>query len=294
MSIKAKERPPWLSPRQLDAACIALSCFLLATYHFGFPLAPRLPHLQDSSDSYSDLDAVSHGHGRALLTSDSGDVATPDWATDIPRMTIFCAPKPYTGETDDPQRRALLSWVRLRPQPKVVLLGSDPSFTALAKEFPGVVSVDHRIDYNFYGVPLFHSMLARAQAADTPLSMLINGDIILLSDIMPAIGRVHAFFDQYVITAARWDVGEEFPYSFEASAWKRVRSEKEREMEIWQYVRREGSLHSYGGVDLWIWNNSPTPLFAGMPWEHRDPPARLVTRRWVSLGACVFQLCSSE
>ncbi|CAI5966865.1 unnamed protein product [Closterium sp. NIES-64] len=150
------------------------------------PSLPRRRILRAaSSDDLVDVDDLDMVHNQ--------NMPLPDWARDIPSMTIFCAPKPYLNTPEDPQRRALLSWLRLRPQPKVVLLGSDPSFDLLAQEFPGSVFVDSTIDTNFYGVPLFHAMVARAQAADTPLSMLINGDIILLSDIVPAIGRVQAF-----------------------------------------------------------------------------------------------------
>lgn len=182
----------------------------------------------------------------------------------VPSLSIFCAPKPYTGEPNDPQRRALLSWLRLSPSPKIVLLGEDASFYALAKEFPGRIDVEPDIDYNFYGVPLFHSIVARAQAADTELSMIINGDIILLNDVMLALGKVLGNFNQWVLTAARWDVSEDFPFSFDpeviASSGK---SSAALEKEIRDYTREHGSLHTYGGVDFWMWNNSPTQLFEG-------------------------------
>ncbi|CAI7899226.1 unnamed protein product, partial [Closterium sp. NIES-53] len=234
-----------------------------------WPDAPSLPRRRilraASSDDLVDVDDLDMVHNQ--------NMPLPDWARDIPSMTIFCAPKPYLNTPEDPQRRALLSWLRLRPQPKVVLLGSDPSFDLLAQEFPGSVFVDSTIDTNFYGVPLFHAMVARAQAADTPLSMMINGDIILLSDIVPAIGRVQAFFSEWILTASRWDVAVDFPYSFEKDAWRRkpgpvgMMAEAQREAEIRRFVRREGSLHTYGGVDLWVWNNVPNvPLFsAHMP-----------------------------
>lgn len=50
-----------------------------------------------------------------------------------PTLTIFCAPKPYLDASfedkrRDPQRRALLSWLRLSWSPTVVLLGNDSSF----------------------------------------------------------------------------------------------------------------------------------------------------------------------
>ncbi|CAI5531432.1 unnamed protein product [Closterium sp. Naga37s-1] len=192
-----------------------------------------------------------------------------------PSLTIFCAPKPYESVMNpkdrsvDNQRRALLSWLRLTPAPKIVLLGNDTTFHALAREFPTRISVDDAIDTNFYGVPQFHSIVARAQAADTDLSMIINGDIILLNDVMVAIEKIHRSFPHWVMTSARWDVKEDFPYSFEPSMWASSgggggRSSAAIEKEIKKLVRETGSLHTYGGVDFWSWNNSPLPLFAGI------------------------------
>ncbi|CAI6005596.1 unnamed protein product [Closterium sp. NIES-65] len=240
-------------------------------------------------------------------------------------LTIFCAPKPYLSASpaSDPQRRALLSWLRLSLRPTVVLLGNDSSFHALAKEFPGRVVVDARVDTNFYGVPLVHSMLARARAAPTMVSLLINGDILLLEDVVPALSKVQRTFKSWVLTAARWDVSAEFPFALESreggggegggaggggggaaggeegeeggggegegirqaaegewlvigegngastdsssSSSSRSSSGGKRrsylvgssvvEAEVRRYVRRQGSLHTYGGVDFWAWNN---------------------------------------
>ncbi|CAI7826161.1 unnamed protein product [Closterium sp. NIES-54] len=188
-----------------------------------------------------------------------------------PFLTIFTAPKPYTSILDpssphaDPQRRALLSWLRLRPSPKIVLLGNDSSFRALARQFPAHVAVESAIDTNFYGVPQVHSVVARAQAADTPVSMVINADIILMNDVMAAMRKVHENFRHWVMTAARWDMPEEFPYSFEREMWA-GRGHREHETTIREFVRTHGTLHTYGGVDFWAWNNDdrrPVPLVRG-------------------------------
>ncbi|GJP65229.1 hypothetical protein CLOP_g22141 [Closterium sp. NIES-67] len=183
-------------------------------------------------------------------------------------LTIFTAPKPYTSILDpssphaDPQRRALLSWLRLRPSPKIVLLGNDSSFHALARQFPEHVAVESAIDTNFYGVPQVHSVIARAQTADTPVSMVINADVVLLNDVMAAMRKVHESFRHWVVTAARWDMPEDFPYSFEREMWA-GRGHREHEATIREFVRTHGTLHTYGGVDFWAWNNddrTPVPL----------------------------------
>ena len=227
------------------------------------PSWPEARLLVDNIDLF-DLDITSHRRRILGAPASKNDESLA--------MTVFCAPKPYLSppSSEDPQRRALLSWLRLTPLPHIVLFGNDSSFHDLAKEFPGTISVEPFIDTNFYGVPLFHSMVARAQAATTPLSLLINGDIILLSDIMPAIRRVSQNFDSWLLTAARWDVKDPaFPFSFEPKAWEPPAGEdaaqfaRKKEFEIKRFVRREASLHSYGGVDVWVWNNDPAvPLFS--------------------------------
>ena len=199
---------------------------------------------------------------RILISKSASDL---DFSQSMPSLTIFCAPKPYM---DDPskceQRRALLSWLRLSPAIKVVLLGEDPSFRALQAEFPGFVSVEPNLDFNFRGVPQFHSMIARAEAADTAFSMVINADIILLNDLMPAIQRVASNFDNWMLTASRWDVAEGFPFNFEGtSSQVHNLATSEFDTSVRKYVRANGSLHTYGGVDFWLWNKSPVPLFSG-------------------------------
>ncbi|CAI7923852.1 unnamed protein product [Closterium sp. NIES-54] len=189
-----------------------------------------------------------------------------------PSLTIFCSPKPYSSVLDpkdpqpDNQIRALRSWLRLTPSPKIVLLGNDSTFTELARRFPKQVSVESAIDTNYYGLPQFHSIVARAQAADTDLSMIINGDIILLNNVLDAINKVHKTFPHWVMTAARWDVAEDFPYTFFPSMWANARSRGPAalEKEIAEYARTKGSLHTYGGVDFWVWNNSPVQLHTGI------------------------------
>ena len=214
---------------------------------------------------------VSHGAGRSAVQVASIDNYESEEGVVAPSLTIFCAPKPYASllNPDDPtvdvQFRALLSWLHLTPAPKIVLLGNDSTFHQLAQKHPSRISVEPALDVNFYGVPLFHSIVARAQAANSDMSMIINGDIILLNDIMIALEKVHGTFNHWVVTAARWDVDESFPYSFNPSMWTSAggRSGAAIEKEVRRYVQTHGSLHTYGGVDLWVWNNSPAPLYQG-------------------------------
>ena len=217
--------------------------------------------IRPTPDSFYSQNGVLDVSQRRQLRESSRD-------PDGPTLTIFCAPKPYVKQSTgiDSQRRALYSWLRLAGRPKIVLIGNDSSFWQLASLYPTRIRVEPRIDTNFYNVPLFHSIVARAQVAKTDLSMIINGDIILLNDAILAIEKVHSSFSHWVLTAARWDVSSDFPYTFEPAMWvnRKVKSTASIEKEIRENVREQGSLHTYGGVDVWVWNNnSPEPLIEG-------------------------------
>lgn len=176
-------------------------------------------------------------------------------------MTLFCAPKPFDLEDpDDAQRRALLSWLRLKPRPKVVLLGDDPSLAAIASEFPeGVVTVEADIDYNMRGMPMFHSIMYRARNADTNVSVVINGDIVLLQDFLVAMQKTAKMFDNWILTAMRWDM-KTLPYRFVhrgkgvVELIKTSTGEQVLDEEVAAHGRELGVLHTYGGVDFWAWN----------------------------------------
>ncbi|MCO5558361.1 hypothetical protein L7F22_011942 [Adiantum nelumboides] len=116
-----------------------------------------------------------------------------------PSLTIFTAPHSFSNSSDDPQYQALLSWLQLQPIPKVVLLGNDPSFYSVSQQLCGEVSVEPSIDHNMWGTPLVHSMFARAQQADTDLSMVVNTDVFLFQDVMEAMHRVHGIHEKWVL-----------------------------------------------------------------------------------------------
>ncbi|CAI5939270.1 unnamed protein product [Closterium sp. NIES-64] len=109
-----------------------------------------------------------------------------------------------------------MSWLRLDPTPRVVLLGTHPSLTSVAAEFPSHVSVDADVDTNLEGTPLLNSVLARIQAfgaASTAsasphcdLVMLVDPDVLLFNDVLFAARRLASRFSSFVMLSAPWDV----------------------------------------------------------------------------------------
>ena len=199
--------------------------------------------------------------------------------TEDNRLTIFACPRPFSAAalaspSADAQLRAISSWLALKNAPSVVLFGKDSSLRAAAAQFPRV-SVETAFDDNFLGVPLFHSLLRRSMYADTVLSAFVNSDVMLFDDIVDAAVRLSAQFGAFVATSARYDLETSLhmelvrdvtsgAIQFSARNGSLLSPAEYRELAV-----ANGRLHSYGGTDVWLWNNKrsadgePVPLHDG-------------------------------
>ena len=213
----------------------------------------------------------------------------------LPRLslTIFAAPKPGDLVPGSASHRALQSWLALHPPARVVLFGfkDDPSLQAAVAAGDGRVSLETAFDTNFLGVPMFNSLIARAMAADSDVSLFVNADIILLDDVWPAMDRARRDGAGWVVTGMRTDV-DAFPFEFPSgggsggsggdhpvpdvavdggdAAGTHVHDDQaampnttDLLAAIREHARTTGKLHSYGGVDFWAWDNSGPPLMHG-------------------------------
>ena len=189
-----------------------------------------------------------------------------------PSFTIFACPKPFSSP-NDPQARALRTWLALRNAPQVVLIGADKSLFAVAAQHERV-RVEPEVDTNFLGTPLFHSIMHRALHATTDFAMFLNSDILLFDDIVDVAIKLKPRFSAFVATAARWDL-EEWPFQFASDASDHTlfvdSAGKPRAFkDVRDFVHRNGTLHAYGGTDVWLWNTvrangtQPLPLHKGL------------------------------
>eukprot|EP00271_Cylindrocystis_brebissonii_P017796 TRINITY_DN476_c0_g1_i1.p1 TRINITY_DN476_c0_g1~~TRINITY_DN476_c0_g1_i1.p1 ORF type:complete len:1111 (+),score=101.91 TRINITY_DN476_c0_g1_i1:992-4324(+) len=171
------------------------------------------------------------------------------------KLEIFCAPRPFTGLDSDPQLYAIRSWMRLRPIPRVVLLGNHPSFEQVAQGFrKKAVTVDSRVDCNSNGVPLFNSMVARAQASKLPYSMVIGSDVLLTSDLLNALTFVKDTFSFFTMIAAQTEMAR-IPRPLFSITRQRV-----FEARLGEFVQEHGRRSPHPRAAFWLWNNSPVPL----------------------------------
>ena len=158
-------------------------------------------------------------------------------------LTIFTLPKPFT----DPhiriiQRNAISSWKMIHPDIEIMLLGTDPGIAEAALEF----SVRHipEVAVNEFGTPLLDSAFSIArQKAKFDMLMYVNADIIFLSDLAKAFS--HLPQTSFLAIGRRTDLDVTAEIDFKGSDWEN----KLREM-----VRLNGKLHSYAGIDYFIFN----------------------------------------
>src|SRR6266700_3343757 len=141
-------------------------------------------------------------------------------------LTLFTIPKPFRGHIGVIQRNALKTWALLRQGCEIMLFGDDEGTAAIAREL-AVRHVPH-VARNEYGTPLVSDIFA-------------NADIILLNDLLDALSRIRR--QRFLMLGRRWDLDLKEPWDFQDPEW---------EQNLRADVRRRGRLHSYGGVDYYV------------------------------------------
>lgn len=122
-------------------------------------------------------------------------------------LTIFCTAKPFIGHAGIIQRNAIQSWVRLLPAPEILLMGSGPGYETTARRF-GLTHVAE-VACNKDDMPLLDAMFETAQRiASFPVVCYLDADILLMSDIMPAISLVNEAKRQVLMTGASWELDD--------------------------------------------------------------------------------------
>jgi hypothetical protein len=167
-------------------------------------------------------------------------------------LTILTIPKPFVGHIGDIQRNAVESWLELRDDVQVVLLGDEPGIADVADKL-GVQHVGG-IEKSEHGTPRIDSAFSLAETvARFPLWALINADIVLLEDFLPAVGRVAKAFGQFVM------VGEcrDLPIAGRIRLREGVVREQLRCRAL-----QEGRLRGYAALDYFVF---PRGLFDPLP-----------------------------
>ncbi|XP_057948350.1 uncharacterized protein LOC131144024 [Malania oleifera] len=202
----------------------------------------RLPSLEDQINNSKGLDHL-------------GD----------PTIAIFSAPRPFTGSIGARQVLAVRSWLALSPDISIFLFSRDPSVASFARAFGSRVSIEPNIDFTFLGTPFFHSMVARAQASTSDISVLIDPETILLPDLISTLNHACKLDHEWLLVASSQNISY-FPFYLDETGkhWLReggrqIGLEKLQEFlaQTWQWSYCDERM-------LMAWNNRGLLLHSGV------------------------------
>jgi hypothetical protein len=140
-----------------------------------------------------------------------------DTVVEVP--TIFAVPKPFRGHIGLIQTNALRSWLALRPQHEVILLGAEEGVAAAA----ALHGVRHIADVarNEFGTPLLNDVFRQAeQSSSSDTLCYVNADIILLSDFPVAVAHVRQRKRRFLMVGKRWDIDLGTPLDVAEQTWE--------------------------------------------------------------------------
>ena len=168
-------------------------------------------------------------------------------------LTVFSAPKPFTNpHIAVIQRNAIQSWLGLGPDVEALLVGEEPGMAEVAAEYGVRLLTDVlRTDT---GTPLVNSIFALArQASDSPFLAYVNGDILLLQDLLDATRQIASQVNgPFLLIGQRWDLDVLDLLDF-SHGW---------EMRLRTDVQARGQLHRPAGSDYFVF---PRSAFQEMP-----------------------------
>jgi hypothetical protein len=170
-------------------------------------------------------------------------------------LTVFSAPKPFTNpHINIIQRNAMQSWQHLGPQVQAFLVGQEAGLAEAALDYHMPVLAD--VQRNDSGTPLVSSIFSLArQASDSPFLVCVNGDILLLPDILQAAKDISQSLpagQPFLMIGQRWDLDVPEMLDFSSGWDERLRTD----------IHLRGRLHPPAGSDYFLF---PRSAFSEMP-----------------------------
>ena len=167
-------------------------------------------------------------------------------------LTIFTVPKPYRGRVGEIQRNAIESWLALRHDVQVVLVGDEEGVAQTALR----AGVEHvgGLARNDRGTPRLDSAFERTAAvAKWPLWCFVNADVVLLDDFVPAVGRVASTFGEFLLIGECRDL--------DVAAGTPLKDAAAR-AQLHEVALDRGRLRGYAALDYFVF---PRGLFDPVP-----------------------------
>jgi hypothetical protein len=168
-------------------------------------------------------------------------------------LTLFSAPKPFTNpHINIIQRNAVQSWLRLGPDVEAMLVGEEAGMSEVAAEYGVRLLPD--VNRTPSGTPLVSSIFALArQASVSPFLGYVNGDILVMPDLVEAIRQIAAQVSgPFLLIGQRWDLDVVELLEFSPGWEARLRAD----------VQMRAQLHRPAGSDYFVF---PRAAFVEMP-----------------------------
>jgi len=118
-------------------------------------------------------------------------------------LTIFCTPKKFEGHTEIIQTNAIKSWLRIKGEIEIILLGpeNNPAFNKIKN-----IKTHKKIETDSDGRPLISSLFEIGQKmAKNEIVCYINADIILPKNFLEIVKKIAHTEDNFLIIGRRID-----------------------------------------------------------------------------------------
>ena len=160
-------------------------------------------------------------------------------------ITFFTTAKSFVGEAHQRQINAIRSWQTVHADVEVFLLGEGEGYGSVVNElglrwFPDVACGPS-------GCPRIDAMFAMVeQHARNALKAYVNCDIILGSDLVPALKAVKE--REFLLVSQRWNVDwrESIDFKHPSYSWK----------DLAAMARQTGQLMSPLGIDMFLYRGN--------------------------------------
>lgn len=192
-------------------------------------------------------------------------------------ITIFTTPKPFRGRAKITQTNTIMSWIKLRPKVRIVLVGNEYGTKAIAEKY-GLCHIK-QVERNQFGTPLVKSVFKTGEE-NTPDRILayVNADVILFENFITTIKKVRGKFDKFLIIGRRtdMDIGRYIDFNDQIAMNSLIGE-----------IRSKGKMHGVIGIDYLIyskglWGDIP-PFALGRPvydhwmvWRARQKKAAVI------------------
>jgi hypothetical protein len=122
-------------------------------------------------------------------------------------ISIITTFKPFNELARIHQINALQSWTKFIENPEIIVVGQSDGFESIVSEYKFKVKWIRDVKTSYTGAPYLDDMIKKSlKVAENQFMCIINDDIILLPDFMPAFLAVTNKYKDFLMTSRRLDL----------------------------------------------------------------------------------------